>query len=422
MRYAITDSPHNIMLKLAFRNVLRQKSHTVMTLAAIMSGVAGLILAGGWVNDIFIQLSEALIHSQSGHLQVYREGFFTEGSRLPEKYLITAPNSIEQHIAANPDVASVMARLNFSGLLNNGHSDLPIIGEGVEARQEALLGSSVSIIAGRQLDDKDAFGILVGNGVAQALKIKPGDHVTLLANTLEGALNSTDLEVIGIFQSFSNDYDARAIKMPLSAAQGLIDTSSVNAIVISLKKTSDTDRVYAWLKNSIGPMGLEVRTWIELNDFYEKTVELYKGQFGVLQLIILIMILLSVANSVNMSIFERTGEFGTMMALGNRSFQVFHLIIVESILLGVIGVGLGLGLGVTLALIISAIGIPMPPPPNANISYTAHIQIIPSVLIISVPHWYRGNGYGSYSSGKTRFPHACRRGATTEFLNSYAVM
>ncbi|SOD40588.1 ABC transporter permease [Nitrosovibrio sp. Nv4] len=371
------------MFKLALRNVFRQKSHTATTLAAIVGGVAGLILAGGWVNDVFVQLSEALIHSQSGHLQVYKKGFFAEGTRAPEKYLIGTPDEIKDRIAADPDVAAVMARLNFSGLLNNGRSDLPIIGEGVEAKQEAVLGSSVSIIAGRQLDDKDAFGVVLGEGVAGVLKLKPGDHVTLLANALEGALNSIDLEVIGVFQSFSNDYDARAIKIPLAAAQELLGTEGVNALVISLNKTENTDRAATRLKEQLGALGLEVKTWVELNDFYEKTVELYKGQFGVLQLIILLMVLLSVANSVNMSIFERTGEFGTMMALGNRRSQIFRLIVVESALLGLIGSSLGLVLGVALALAISAIGIPMPPPPNANVGYTAHIQIIPSVLFMS---------------------------------------
>ncbi|HEX8874222.1 MAG TPA: ABC transporter permease, partial [Nitrosospira sp.] len=187
-----------------------------MTLAAIMGGVAGLILTGGWVNDIFVQLSEALIHSQSGHLQVYKAGYFSSGTRAPEKYLIASSSMVKQDIAANADVISVMARLNFSGLLNNGRSDLPVIGEGVEPGQEAVLGNSVSVTAGRQLEDKDVFGIMLGQGVARGLKLKPGDHVTLLANSLEGALNSIDLEVIGVFQSFSNDYDARAIKIPLS--------------------------------------------------------------------------------------------------------------------------------------------------------------------------------------------------------------
>jgi putative ABC transport system permease protein len=371
------------MVKLALRNVVRQKTHTAMTLTAIVFGVVGLILAGGWVNDIFVQLAEALIHSQSGHLQVYKSGFYAAGSRSPEKYLIADPEPIKQRIAGLAGVENVMARLNFSGLLNTGRSDLPILGEGVEPGKEAELGSFISITAGRQLADKDTFGILVGFGVAHGLKLKPGDRVTLLANTLEGALNSLDLEVIGVFQSFSNDYDARAIKIPLSAAQELLGTKGANALVVTLNKTADTDRISALLKGQLGPSGMEVKTWIELNDFYEKTVELYKRQFGFLQLIILIMVLLSVTNSVNMSVFERVGEFGTMMALGNGSGEVFRLIVTESVVLGLVGGVLGMLLGIALALVISSIGIPMPPPPNSNIGYTAHIQILPSSLVMS---------------------------------------
>lgn len=371
------------MLKLAFRNVLRQKTHTAMILAAIACGVVGLILAGGWVNDTYEQLAEALIHSQSGHMQVYREGYYAAGSRAPEKYLIATPDAVKRRIASVAGVDNVMARLNFSGLLNNGRSDLPIIGEGIEPDQEAILGSFVSIIAGRQLTDKDMFGIVLGHGVAQGLKLKPGDYVTLLVNTLEGALNSMDFEVVGVFQSYSNDYDVRAVRIPLAAAQELLGTQGANALVVSLRETHDTDRVAAWFKEQLGPSGLEIKTWVELNDYYEKVVELYAGQFGVLQLIILLMVMLSVANSVNMSIFERMGEFGTMMALGNRCDWIFRLIVTESILLGLIGSCLGVGGGVVFALIISEIGIPMPPPPNANVGYTAHIQIIPAVLLMS---------------------------------------
>ena len=100
---------------------------------------------------------------------------------------------------------------------------------------------------------------------------------------------------------------------------------------MTLIKTGDTTRIAEELKKQVAPLNLEVKTWVELNDFYEKTVELYKGQFGVLQFIILVMVLLSVANSVNMSVFERVGEFGTMMALGNRNRQVIQLIMAELI-------------------------------------------------------------------------------------------
>ena len=371
------------MFKLAFRNIIRQKTHSAMTLLAIACGVTGLILAGGWINDIFFKLGEVLIHSQSGHLQVYKAGFYAKGSREPEKYLITNPDALKQRLAAMAGIDNAMARLNFSGLLNNGRSDLPIIGEGVEPEQEAKLGSSIHITAGRQITDKDIFGLMAGQGLAAGLKLKPGDYVTLVASTHEGALNSLDFEVIGIFASFSNDYDARAVKIPLAAAQELLGTQSVNALVVTLGKTSDTERIAERLKEQLGAYGLEVKTWTELNDFYEKTVELYKSQFRVLQLIILVMVLLSVANSVNMSIFERVGEFGTMMALGNRNSQVVQLILTESMLLGLAGGVLGLGFGILCALMISAVGISMPPPPNADLGYTAQIQIDPSTLLLS---------------------------------------
>lgn len=371
------------MFSLALRNLLRQKTRTAVTALAIISGVVALILSGGFVQDIFTQLGEAFIHSRTGHLQIFRQGFYEAGSRSPEKYLISNPEKLRQSIKSNAAVADVMARIQFAGLLNNGRTDWPIIGEGVEPDKEAHLGSFLKISQGRQLKNSDAFGILVGEGVAQALKLKPGDHVTLVANAAEGALNSLDCEVVGVFQSFSKDFDARAVRIALPAAQELLYTPDVNALVVELRNTHDTAAVSALLKQQLGKSGYAIKTWIELNDFYEKTVMMYRQQFGVLQFIILVMVLLSVVNSINMSVFERLGEFGTMMALGNRSSYVFRLILTESALLGLVSALVGVVVGIGLALAISAIGIPMPPVPNANLGYTAQIKIIPSVLAMA---------------------------------------
>jgi putative ABC transport system permease protein len=121
----------------------------------------------------------------------------------------------------------------------------------------------------------------------------------------------------------------------------------------------------------------EVRTWEQLNDFYPKTVEMYEMQFGGLKLIILLMVLLSVANAVNTSVFERAAEFGTARALGNRGVHIFRLVLFESVLLGFIGGSFGVIAGLGVAWVVSTVGIPMPPPPNADIPYTAHIRVIP---------------------------------------------
>jgi len=354
-----------------------------MTLAAIVFGVGGLVLSGGFVRDIFIQLGEALIHSQSGHLQISAVGYFTYGSRSPDKYLIGDPEPLRRQVAAMPEVDDVLMRMQFSGLINNGKTDWPVIGEGVEPDKEAKLSSFMRIIAGRQLTDKDRFGVLVGQGIAQALKLSPADRVTLLISTADGALNSLDLEIVGIFQSFSKDFDARAIRISLPDARELLGSRGANTLVLALKQTSDTEHVAEALRSTLESKQLEVRTWRQLNDFYDKTVALYDQQFGFMQLIILGMVLLSVANSVNITVHERVGEFGTMMALGNRPGHVRALILRETTMLGLIGGVLGVALGATLATLISAIGIAMPPPPNSNLGYTGFIRIVPTVLAMA---------------------------------------
>lgn len=367
----------------ALRNLTRQKGRTGMTLASIVFGVIGLILSGGFVEDVFIQLREATIHSRLGHLQVYKEGFYAQGSKDPYAYMIEDAAPIEQKAAAQPGVVDTMKRLNFFGLLNNGKTDLPIIGEGVEPAKEAKLGSFFFIIEGRQLTDEDAYGVLLGEGVAKSLKLEVGSFVTVLANTPDGALNSLEFEVVGVFRTFSKDYDARAIRVALPASQELLSVGGVHAVVVSLADTLATDSSAAALKSALAGDGFELMTWFELDDFYASTVELYKSQLGVLQFIILVVVLLSVANSVSMTAYERVGEFGTLKALGKRDRDISRLIILENSMLGFIGASLGVLLGVGLALGISAVGIPMPPPPNANVGYTAMIRVVPVVLVVS---------------------------------------
>jgi putative ABC transport system permease protein len=134
------------VVSLALRNIGRQKARTAMTLGAILIGVVGLILTGGFVEDLFVQLGEAIIHSQTGHIQVYRHDFLSKGSRQPDKYIIENPETLARQISAIPEVQQITARLNFSGLLNNGKRDLAIIGEGIEPDKEAAIGSYLQFL------------------------------------------------------------------------------------------------------------------------------------------------------------------------------------------------------------------------------------------------------------------------------------
>jgi len=376
----VRESKVALLLKLGFRNMFRQRVRTAVTLGAIAVGVASLILSGGFVQDVFVQFAEAIIHSQSGHIQVAKTGFFAKGSQSPERFIIADAASDTKSLASVPGVVDSMVRVNFSGLLSNRRTDLPVIGEGIEPLKESALGTYLFIREGRQLSEADRYGILVGQGVAHALKLRPGDQVTLLVSVAQGAMNTLDFQVVGVFQTFSQEYDSRAIKISLGAAQELLASNGVNVLVLALRQTADTDKVVELLQAPTASKGLETKTWRDLNQFYQGTVAFYDREFGVLRLIILVMVLLGVVNAINMNAFERVGEFGTMRAVGNRARDVFALIVTEGALTGLLGAALGVVAGILLAQGISYGGIPMPPPPGSNLGYTAQIRLAPSVV------------------------------------------
>jgi putative ABC transport system permease protein len=378
---AIRFSGGSSMFGIALRNIFRQRARTALTLSSIGAGVAGLILSGGFVTDALNQLRESTIHAQVGHLQIYKAGYFEAGKRSPFQYLIDRPQEILDRVDGLPEVARTMSRLSFAGVLNNGKSDLAILGEGIESQKEALLGTQIQITAGRRLAAGDRFGMMIGEGVASGAGVGPGDTVNLLLNTEDGALNNLEFKVVGVFRTASKDYDARAVRIGLADAQELLASKAVNAVVVELKSTASTDEVAAVLREKLVPLGFEVKTWLQLADYYEKTAALFKQQFAFLQFIILLSVLLSVANSVNMTIFERTGEFGTLLALGTRRFALFRLVVLENILVGLIGSLLGVALAVVAAFVINRLQIEMPPPPNANGGYFAGIQLDFSLIL-----------------------------------------
>jgi putative ABC transport system permease protein len=365
---------------LAARNVGRNRARSALSLAAIASGVAGLILSGGFVHDLIFQLGEAVIHSQSGHIQIAKVGYFEVGSRSPAKYLISPEEAKRLGAGSAGHVVLVAQRLGFSGLVSNGRSSYPIIGEGVEADKEAELGTYMVLLNGRTLSSKDRYGVLVGAGVARAMNLKPGSPISLVVPTVDGAMNTVDLQVVGTFQTYSKDYDDRAIRVSLGTAQELLNTQGINVLALLLDETGHTTLVAHELRARLKPMGLELKTWDQLNDFYWKAVALYDRQFGILRLVVLIMVMLAVTGAINMGVLERTGEFGTMRALGNKRWDVIRLVVLEAAQMGLLGAVIGTILGAGLGWAISRIGIPMPPPPNSNLGYMAHIRLVPSVV------------------------------------------
>ncbi len=130
----------NSFFLLALRNIFRNKRRTIITFLAIISGMVGLIVFGGFVEYSFWGLRESTIRSQLGHIQVYKKGYSEKGIANPSEYLIDDFQKLEELFYKIPYVELVTARLSFSGLISTGENTLICKGSGVipEVRQEKL--------------------------------------------------------------------------------------------------------------------------------------------------------------------------------------------------------------------------------------------------------------------------------------------
>jgi len=295
-------------LRLAVRNVFRNKVRSVITLAAIAFGCVSLIVAGGFFEDTFLQMREGAIHSHLGHIQVYKKGYLEKGSARPFDYMIKNPDEIKKLISSIEHVKLITPRITFSGLLSTGENTISVIGQGINPEGEQVISvietvkgqnTGVVIEAGENLSQSDMYDVILGRGLAKAMGSKVGDFIILVSNTMGGALNAMDMKVRGIFFTASKEFDDRAVRIPIAAAQTLLRTDKVQTLVILVDKTENTDQVKNQLLHLVENknLDLELKPWYELSDFYNKTVELYGRQFLVLKIIIAIVVILSIFNT-----------------------------------------------------------------------------------------------------------------------------
>lgn len=367
-------------LKLAFRNLPRHRTRTLISLAAVGFGVVALLIAGGFVEWIFWATREAAIQTGLGHIQVSRPGYHDHGYTDPGAFELPGDDPALAILRGAPNVTAVDQRLVVSGLASSGDTSVPFAGVAVDAVADKSL-SRVLEVTGNRLDASAPTGVLLGRGLAKALSVNVGDPVSFVVSLPGGGINAVEGKVRGIFSTQVKAYDDTAVRLPIALARTLLRTKGSHTWVVGLADTSDTAATLAYLKARLPADRFELYTWYDLSDFYRKAVVLLSHQITVVGLMIAAMIVLGISNTQTMNVLERTGEIGTLLAMGTRRAVILRLFVYEGLLMGIVGGIGGLIVGVALAQILSYVGIPMPPPPGRDSGYSAEIILTPLLLV-----------------------------------------
>jgi putative ABC transport system permease protein len=372
-------------IKLAARNVFRNKRRTLISLLVMIFGASALVLAGGFMLYSFWGLRESTIHSQTGHLQIYHKDYFNREEEKNLELGLDSLQMIREMALARPEVNLVTPRIDFTGLISNGDKSAVFIGQGLAPEQEAqmmgLFGRPESILALRNGTEDE---VVLGAGLAKSLNAKEGDYLTLMSTTSDGALNAIDVLVKGTFTTGISDIDKRFLKVRNETAQRLINTDRVRNLVLLLGYTEMTEPVRQQLQSQCDAAGLPVvvKTWLEMAPYYRSVVALYNAIFGFLVLVIFVIVLGSTANTIVMSISERVQEIGTLMAMGTSRSKLMQMFLYEGLVLGLLGAVMGLLVAGGLSWWINSAGVLMPPPPGWDEGYPLGIRIETWLVVV----------------------------------------
>lgn len=374
-----------IAFTLAIRNLWKNRRRSLATLLAIAIGFTAVNLFSGYIAVVYESLKLGAIRGEGlGHVTIAKRGFFARGSLNPEKYLFSQAELQKLNtVLQQPDVALISPRLSVNGLVSNGRVSTIFIAEG-ETPQLANMLRLPGARTPRLDADKPDSG-LVSKGLAEMLGAKAGGNLVVFGSTMVGQANALDLDVQAIWDTGMAATNDKMMKLPLSFVQKLLDTNGASRVVVKLKDDeADAARYRAELLPRLKAAGfdVEIKTWVELSSFYTQVKNLFDMIFVFLFSIVFIVVLMSIVNTLSMSVMERVREIGTLRALGMKKRGIVRLFAVEGAMLGSIGCVIGAGLSVASALLINLANITYTPPSSSS-PVPLYVVIQPGMLVAS---------------------------------------
>ncbi|WP_224361157.1 ABC transporter permease [Hyalangium versicolor] len=397
-------------LRLAVRNVARNRRRSLITLTAVLLGVTSVLVTRG-ITDGFLRLMvDDMVQGRTGALQIHPAGYVASVEALPLEPSLPYDAALLARIQAVPGVTGVAGRLTFAGMVSNGVSQTTFVGRAVDPEREkqAVPRFGFDVRAGgRVLAPGDHAQALVGSELAHSFRAVPTsqktegmvDRITLAASSPKGRANSLDVAVEGLTESTLPYENKRVVTVPLKLAQELLGMEGrVTELAVAVADLGEVERVAERLRAALGPE-YEVHTWQELQPFVRDVIRRQEFVLAIISIILFVIILTGIINTMLMSVFERVREIGTMLAVGVRRRQVLGMFLLEAAVLGVVGGAGGVGLGAAIVGVLGAKGIAMEnlgtggpvllrpelDPPFVGMSFA--VAVLGAVLAAAWPAW-----------------------------------
>jgi len=350
-----------MFMKLAWRNVLRNKRRSLITFVAIALGLGILIHYSAFTSGFKEQMTDNSVRMYiMGHILIHEKGFHDEPAA--EKFLPDA-EKIMAEIRKSADyrhVRGMTARVKFQGLLSSPTNSYGVLAVGITPDSESTVTLvHRTMISGKFLEERqeDAHSIVIGEKLAKALKVAVGEKIVLMAQASDGSMGAEALRIKGIFRSSNPDLDRSVTYLPLKTARNILAyDNGVSEVALLLDHSNRAEAIQADLRKTL-PQSVETLNWRELSPDLVAMMDMFDLDVIIVMVIIYVLVGVSILNTLLMAIMERLPEFGVLNAVGMKPSRMVQLILLEAFFIGSIGVFFGTLLGLADVAVLSRHGI-----------------------------------------------------------------
>lgn len=338
-----------LILKLAWRSLWRNKRRTLITLFSMALGVALVVFFESLRRGAFEQLVERAVRMQGGHVCLehpeYRQAPTVDMA-------INGADRLRGQIAELNGVETAKILVLGQALVKTGAGAVGVMIVGVEPGvEEATSPLARRLVEGRYLEDGDGRTILIGSELARQLRVGPGKKVVVATSTLHGQMEEQLAHVKGVFAMGTPEIDGYLVQVPLRFAQELygMESDQATQIGVMVRDPARLDRMVQRIRPLVAGENVAVLGWQEIMPDVASFIHLYNAANVVQKGLLLVLVLFSVFNTLLMSVMERRKEFAVLLALGTPLRQLRAQVFLESVLLGFMGCASGLAAGAAAA-------------------------------------------------------------------------
>ena len=342
------------MIRLAWRNLLRNKARTWLTAGGIGFSVLLVSFAMSMQSGSYEIMIESATRYFSGHGQV-SDASYIDQPRFERT--VSGAAALQAELETIEGLA-VMPRVQAFAVVSMGEKSLGGMVMGVDfAVETQFLDIYDNVVEGQIPSASDEA--LIGSSLARNLGARVGDELIVLGSGKQGAVAAAIFIIAGIVETGQVELDRTLVFAPINGvAEAFYLQDEAHMLLLMVEDLSQLSAIGAQIETKLTE-SLTLQTWQQLMPMIEQSIELDKAGNQLFYSLLLILVVFAVVNTFVMVLFERTREFGLFMALGMRPWQVIGQVQFEALLLSLLGVTLGLALAMPLINYLSAVGIPL---------------------------------------------------------------